>query len=213
MLRDWIGTWTQAMVPHRTAKLWTEATLAPLGCGSKKPEPGQQMPQPCPRKLCPIALAEVLMKLTESGVIEQHIDKLLQVVEPTNLGLGTPDAAALVRIVRGWANDIAVVPEQDGDVFLSVDLETAYGRAFGSTCLEAARRACPQLAAVCAAQWDPCDTRFWQRCGDGWVVDSTSRGGWQGLRAMQVMFVRKLPSPSSTPRHRTGSRGLGCRMT
>ena len=40
------------------------------------------MPQPCQRKLRPIALAEVLMKLTESCFIEQHIDKLLKAVEP-----------------------------------------------------------------------------------------------------------------------------------
>ena len=45
-------------------------------------------------------------------MIEQHIDRLLKVVEPTNLGLGTPDAAALiVRIVRGWACDIAATPK------------------------------------------------------------------------------------------------------
>ena len=68
------------------------------------------MPQPCPRKLRPIALAEVLMKLAERCVIEQHIERLLKGVEPTYLGLGTPDAAALiVRIVRGWANDMAAI--------------------------------------------------------------------------------------------------------
>ena len=42
------------------------------------------------------------MKVAESCVIEQHIERLLKGVEPTNLELGTPDAAALiVRIVRG----------------------------------------------------------------------------------------------------------------
>ena len=135
------------------------------------------------------------MKLTESCVIEQHIERLLKGVEPTNLALGTPDAAALsVRMVRGWANDMAGAPkqEQDADVVLPIDLENAYGRAFRSPCLEAARAACPQLAAVCAAQWEPCDTRFWQRCDDGWTVDRTMRGGWQGSRAMQVMFVLGL---------------------
>ena len=86
VLREWMGTWTQAVVPHQTAKLWTAATIAPLDCGPKKPEPGQQLPQPCPRKLRPIALAEVLMKLTESCITEQHIDRLLKSVEPTNLG-------------------------------------------------------------------------------------------------------------------------------
>ena len=70
------------------------------------------MPQPCPRKLRP-ALAAVLMKLAEICVIEQHFDKLLLGVQPTNLGLGTPDAAALmVRIVRGWAKDMAMTPRR-----------------------------------------------------------------------------------------------------
>ena len=79
-----------------------------LDCGPRKPDPGQQMPQPCARILRPVALPEVLMKLAECCVIEQHICKLLEVVEPTNLGLGTPDAAVLiVQIVRGWALDTA----------------------------------------------------------------------------------------------------------
>ena len=119
------------------------------------------MPQPCAPKLRPVTLAEVLIKLAERCVIEQHIDRLSKGVEPTDLELGTPDAAALiVRIVRGWANDMAVAPKegQDADVVLPIDLDNAYGRAFRSTCLEAARSACSQLAAICAAQWEPCDT-------------------------------------------------------
>ena len=56
---------------------------------------------------------ELNLKLTESCVIEQHIDRLLKSVEPTNLELGTPDAAALtVRIVRGWANNMAGSPSR-----------------------------------------------------------------------------------------------------
>ena len=119
------------------AKLWTAATIVPLDCGPKKPESRQQLPQPCPRKLRPITLAEVLMKLTESCIIEQHVDRLLKSVEPTNLGLGTPDAAALiVRMVRGWANDMAAAPKQVQDaVVLPIDLENAYGRASRSTYL------------------------------------------------------------------------------
>ena len=48
----------------------------------------------------------------------------------------------------------------------------------------------PQLAAICAAHWEPCDTRFWQRCDE--TVDGTTRGSWQGSRAMQVMFALGL---------------------
>ena len=100
VLRDWIGTWTQAVVPHKTGRLWTAARIAPLDCGPKKTELGQQLPQSCPCELRSIALAEVLMKLTESCVFGQHIDKLFKVVEPPNLGLGTPDAAAVIVRVR-----------------------------------------------------------------------------------------------------------------
>ena len=87
-----------------------------------------------------------------------------------------------------------VAPKEghDADVVLPIDLENACGRAFRFTSMEAARTACSQLAAICAAQWEPCDTKFWQRCDDGWTVDITTRGGWQGSRAMQVMFVLGL---------------------
>ena len=107
VLREWTGTWTRAIVPHSSAKLWTAASFAPPDCGP--------------------------MKLAESCVIEQHIDRLLNRVEPTNLGLGTPDAAALVvRTVRGWANDMAAAPTQgqDADVVLPIGPENAYGSAF-----------------------------------------------------------------------------------
>ena len=68
------------------------------------------------------------MKLTESCVIEQHIDRLFKSVQPTNLGLDTLDQAALiVRIARGWANDMAGAPKQaqDADVVLPNDPENA----------------------------------------------------------------------------------------
>ena len=60
------------------------------------------MPQPCPRKLRPVALAEVLMMLAESCVIEQHIDRLLRGVERMNLGLGTPDVRTTWRWHPRW---------------------------------------------------------------------------------------------------------------
>ena len=79
--------------------------------------------------------------------------------------------------------------ELDADVILPIDVEGVNGRAYRSTCLDAARLACPQLAAVCAAQWEPCETSIWQKCDDGCVASNTTRGGWQGSRAMQVTFV------------------------
>ena len=75
------------------------------------------------------------MKFAESCVIEQHIDSLLKGVEPTNLGLGTPDAAALiVRIVRGWVNDMAVAPKEGQDWRRSINVLGS-----GEECLPSAR--------------------------------------------------------------------------
>ena len=162
------------------------------------------MPQPCPRKLRPIALADVLMKLAESCVTASS-------------GLGTPDAAVLIaRIVRGWANDMAVAPKvgQDADVVLPIDVENAWGRAFRSTCLEAARSACLSLLRFVRHNGNP-ETRG---CGSDTTMAgllTATRGGWQGSRAMQVMFALELEFASSslTSSLHARSRGLACRMT
>ena len=65
------------MVPEHTPTLWTAAAIAPLDCRRQKPEAGPQLQQLTPRKLRPVALAEVHMKLAEISVIEQHIEKIL----------------------------------------------------------------------------------------------------------------------------------------
>ena len=83
---------------------------------------------------------------------------------------------------------------------LPIDLENACGRAF-SVHVPGSSEARLQLGAVCAAQREPCDTGFWQRCDDGWIVDSTSRGGWPVSRAVQDMFVlgvEHAPTKSDT---------------
>ena len=137
MLPEWMGTWTQAVVPHQHGEAMDGGHDCPtrLRIG-RNLSPGSSCRSLAHVNSALTALAEVLMKLTESCVIEQHIDKLLKSVEPTNLGLGTPDAAALiVRIVRGWANDMGMAPTQaqDADVVLPIDPEYADGRAFRST--------------------------------------------------------------------------------
>ena len=141
VLRDWRGMGTRAVVLHRTARLWTASTIAPLDCRPKKPESSQQIPQPCPQKLRPVALAEVFMKLAETCVVEQHIDWLLEAVEPTNFG--------------SWNTGCC-----------RADCVNCQGLGGGHCCSSQGRNewskpACPQLAAVCAAQWEPCDTVFW----------------------------------------------------
>ena len=92
--------------------------------------------------LTPIALAEGSMKLTERCVIEQPVGRILRMVAHTNLGLLTPDAAALVvRAVRGQAAQMSNAPkrELDGNVVLSVDFGNACGQAWRPRDLSALR--------------------------------------------------------------------------
>ena len=211
VLREWMGTWAQAAVPHQMAKLWTAATIAPFDCGPKKLEP-------CPRKLRPTALAEVLVKLTESCIIEQHSDRLRKGVEPTDLGLGTPDAAALiVRIVQGWANDMVGAPEQaqDADVVPPIDLENAYGRAFRSTCLEAAR--------ALARSWQRSAQHNGDRATRGFGRDAMmaglvtvrreEAGRAPELRKLCLCLGWSLPSPSQMQQRNRKSQRLALRTT
>ena len=88
----------------------------PTGLRTEETRAAQHLPQPCPRKLRPIAL------LTESCVIEQQIDRLLKSVELTNLGLGTRRHCTRLAGAHKQA--------QDADVVLPIDLENANGRAF-----------------------------------------------------------------------------------
>ena len=257
--RSWASIWTRGQASEFTARLWTAAIIVPLDCGAKKASPGEVLPEPTPRKLRPVALAEALLKFVEGVVIQHNIESILRHVEPHNLGLGTPDAAALiVRAVRGWANDIQqqleeqqqqAQPTQSGDgaptpetpvaqghstatartlvslpkmggsgesvplgwpgpdppisapemeiervvapeqVILPIDLENAYGRAHRSQCLAAANAHCSPIAALGAAQWTEQGNRVWQRGPLGWTAGEAKRGGRQGSRLMQVMFV------------------------
>ena len=79
-------------------------------------------------------------------------------LERRNLGLGTPDAAALiVRLVRAWAQDMtsygADPSNKDAQVILGIDLENAYGRALRSPCLAEAKEITPRIATLATAQW------------------------------------------------------------
>ena len=124
------------------------------------------------------------MKLTESCVIEQQI-----VVETTKLGLGTPDAAgnrygssAQGRAGRQWQSFLINVPGSS-EARLARSL-LHYVRHNGNL----------------VTQGSGSDAVT------GWIVDSTSREGWQGSRA-RASRVRALAgarrSPSRTTRHQS----------
>ena len=87
----------------------------------------------------------VLVKMCESCIATTLPRHILRAVEPNNLGLGSPDAAAMcARFLREWSTPIAqnVGKETPGatsgapEALVALDLENAYGRAFRSTCLE-----------------------------------------------------------------------------
>ena len=103
----------------------------------------------------------------------------------------------MVRIVRVWANDMAWAPKQGAGCGCRATKsmwKTLPGGLFDRHAwkLRGVHALSLLRSAHCAAQWEPCDTRFWQICDDGWTVDSTTRGGWQRFRVMQVMFVLEL---------------------
>ena len=99
-----------------------------------------------------------------------------------------------MRIVRCWANDMAVVPKegQDADVVLPIDLGKRLRQRFSINVLGSGEESLP------AAGCDMCGhlatrgsgnhaTRaFWQ------LMTVRLRGGWQGSRAVHGMFVLRL---------------------
>ena len=150
-----------------------------------------------PRKLRPIALSEAPLKLVESMTIQEEVEATLRQVEPYNLGLGSPDGAALaVRALRAEAVRMAACNratlEAGGDdlwAMVPLDLANAYGAAYRSGCLRAAAKVCPRLAAIAASEWQLNKTAVWTRVGGQWQQNFSARGGWQGSRAMQILFV------------------------
>ena len=71
-------------------------------------EPGA----PRKRKIRPIALAEAPLKLVEGGALDMELSALLHVLEPRQLGCGTPDGAGLVvALMRAWAAEAVAAPD------------------------------------------------------------------------------------------------------
>ena len=90
-LSRWTDVWRRAMIIPETATLWTAACVCPLDAGSAAVEPGA----PPKRKIQPIALSEAPLKLVEGAAVDLELSALLHVLEPRQLGCGTPDGAGL----------------------------------------------------------------------------------------------------------------------
>ncbi len=204
----WASVWTGAAASLLTAKLWTAAVMVPLDCGEKPLEPGQLPASPPERKLRPIALSEPLLKVVESVTIHEEMPAIMARCEPHNLGVGSPDGAAvIVRAVRAEAawmvehNQQAMSAADHGGLqaIMPIDLDNAYGRTHRTHALRATQRTAPRLAAVMSSQWQANETFLWMREGARWVRRPTARGGWQGSRAMQICFCLGVEEALSEP--------------
>ena len=130
------------------------------------------------------------MKLVEGAAVDMELSHLMHILEPRQLGCGTPDGAGLVvSLMRAWAaEDLDDPHPDDPNTFESLDFENAYGRARRSAMVKGAVRCAPVLAPLYAAQWQGLATTAWQRCEGAWRATLSARGGWQGSRAMMVGF-------------------------
>ena len=122
--------------------------------------------------------------------MDMELSHLMHILEPRQLGCGTPDGAGLVvLLMRAWAAKDLVDPDpSDPNTFETLDLGNAHGRAHCSAMVKGAVRSAPGLALLYAAQWQGLAITTWQGCEGAWRATSSARGGWQGSRAMMVRF-------------------------
>ena len=192
--------WIAGSVSAPTAELWTAAVICPVDCGETLDDQGQSK-----RKLRPIAMAEALLKFAEGLAVDAALPQLTAFLEPTQLGVATPDGSpVIIRAIRSWAADIvasaqdpSLTPRSDAiapseDAIVGLDLKNAYGLIFRSSCLEGLCHHVPELAPLAAAEWQNQGTRVWQVVNGQWQLSFTARGGWQGSRQMQVAFCDGL---------------------
>ena len=144
----------------------------------------------------------VLVKLAESCVIEQHIGRLLKGVEP-NAGCGGTDCAHCTRLgdrQGGGTQGGTGCSSRYQLIWKTPSAELFVPRAWKRPGLHA-----HSLQRFVRRNGSPV-TQSSGRCDVGWTVDSTTKGGWQASRAMQVMFVFGLEfalSKSPAPREIT----------
>ena len=187
-LRGFVRTIVLNLLVPDDSELWQAAVLEPVDQGeSSDPDAARG------RKLRPIGLSEALVKLAENAKLDEDMPALRAVLEPAQLGAGTPDGVAIaIRVLRGWAKDIEEEASFE-DAITGTDLENAFCRMFRSKAIRAARRHLPQIAPILAGAWATGRVRVWQRCsGSGWRLSWSWRGGWQGSRLTQTAFCLSL---------------------
>ena len=104
------------------------------------------------------------------------MENILRVLEPLQMGAGTPDGTVLlVQLLRQWVK-AAEAPDMDQQtttleaatldalqVIFSTDLKNAYGNAYRSVMLRAVTDKVPRLAPFLGAKWSTASNRVWPR--------------------------------------------------
>ena len=78
------------------------------------------------RKLRPIGLSEALIKFAENAKLDEGMQAQRAVLEPAQLGAGTPDGVAIaIWVLRVWAKDIEMHARSE-DVISGTDLDNPF---------------------------------------------------------------------------------------
>ena len=102
--RLWSELWARGKIHREVARLWGAQIITPI-MAAEAVGPGPSITEEPMDKLRPIALEEALVKFAEGAQLEACIDRILQVLEPSHLGTGTPDGPLLrVDVLRLWAS-------------------------------------------------------------------------------------------------------------
>ena len=122
-------------------------------------------------------------------------------MEPEQLGVGTLDGNILIlRSLESWSAEIeagnatSILAEELARLegIAALDLHNADGGFYRSSAIDEIIDFLPALAGMVKAQWQTGVTTYWQRVNGSWRKSETSRGGFQGLRLVTVLFCCSL---------------------
>ena len=108
-LRNWLACWSKHRVTPGAQQLWGRVLLVPIldGVRQRSPIESQVDTVTLPSvdatpKIRRIGLAECLLKIGEGAMIDPIIADVRRHMEPSQLGIGTPDGVVLVvLLLRG----------------------------------------------------------------------------------------------------------------
>eukprot|EP00973_Karenia_brevis_P087858 12186098-Karenia_brevis.AAC.1 len=78
------------------------------------------------------------------------------------------------------------------EAIVAMDLTNAYGLFHRSGALAEVREHLPKLKGMVKSQWQNGESIFWMRVNGIWKSYTTSRGGYQGLRLVTILFCCSL---------------------